>query len=107
MAAAASALASQIYKSVLSASANKIKDNLASDSADQGDVKPGKTRVTAAGMTHVRQKPIPSWQEDDADKTAVTDGTHDLTGTRIAMTFVPENLRGTAVATFSQLGVIS
>lgn len=90
VAAAASALASQIYKSVLSASANKIKDNLASDSADQGDVKPGKTRVTAAGMTHVRQKPIPSWQEDDADKTAVTDGTHDLTGTRIA----PDTIRG-------------
>ena len=90
MAAAASALASQIYKSVLSASASKIKDNLASDSADQGDVKPGKTRVTAAGMTHVRQKPIPSWQEDDADKTAVTDGTHDLTGTRIA----PDTIRG-------------
>ena len=53
-------------------------------------MKSGKTRIAGAGMTHVRQKPIPSWQEDDADKTAVTDETHDLTGTRIA----PDTIRG-------------
>lgn len=90
VAAAASALASQVYKSVLSASASKIKDNLTSDSTGQDNMKSGKTRIAGAGMTHVRQKPIPSWQKDDADKTTVTDGTHDLTSTRIA----PDTIRG-------------
>ena len=90
VAAAASALASQVYKSVLSASASKIKDNLTSDSTGQDNMKSGKTRIAGAGMTHVRQKPIPSWQKDDADKTTVTDGTHDLSSTRIA----PDTIRG-------------
>ena len=90
VAAAASALASQVYKSVLSASASKIKDNLTSDSTGQDNMKSGKTRIAGAGMTYVRQKPIPSWQKDDADKTTVTDRTYDLSSTRIA----PDTIRG-------------
>ena len=64
--------------------------SLTSDSTGQDNMKSGKTRIAGAGMTYVRQKPIPSWQKDDADKTTVTDGTHDLTSTRIA----PDTIRG-------------
>ncbi len=101
VAAAASAAASQIYKTILSRSANKIKDNLYADDYGQGMTQQARPLYpeAEADRTMLRSRPVPSWQpEDDLDGQAFPDqASHvdvanpaDMTQPRIA----PDSIRG-------------